>query len=46
VSVNPYLLRFSAEGCEFTVFRDGRAILKGVSDPVEARVLYSRYVGS
>jgi adenylyltransferase/sulfurtransferase len=46
VSVNPYLLRFAAEGCEFTVFRDGRAILKGVSDPVEARVLYARYVGS
>jgi len=46
VSLSSHLLRFSAEGCDFTLFRDGRAILKGVSEPSEARALYARYVGS
>jgi hypothetical protein len=28
------------------VFRDGRAIVKGVKDAAEARSLYARYVGN
>jgi len=39
------MLRFATEGYEFTVFPDGRAIIKGTTDPVVARSLYARYVG-
>jgi adenylyltransferase/sulfurtransferase len=46
VSLSSHLLRFSAEGFDFTLFPDGRAILKGVSEPSVARALYARYVGS
>jgi len=46
VTVNDYLLRFSAEGCEVTLFRDGRAIVKGAPSTAEARALYARYIGS
>jgi adenylyltransferase/sulfurtransferase len=47
VMSNQYLLRFrdATSPYELTVFPDGRAIVKGTSDPVEARVLYARYVG-
>ena len=30
---------------EFTVFEDGRAIIKGTSEPDKARTLYAKYVG-
>ena len=43
---NDYLVRFMVEGKEFTVFRDGRAIIKGVDDVAAARSLYARFVGS
>ncbi|MFQ5423729.1 MAG: ThiF family adenylyltransferase [Phycisphaerae bacterium] len=43
---NRYLLRFGVEGCDFTVFPDGRAIIKGVTEPDAARTLYARYVGA
>jgi adenylyltransferase/sulfurtransferase len=29
-----------------TLFPDGRAIIKGTSDPAIARSLYARYIGS
>jgi adenylyltransferase/sulfurtransferase len=45
VSFNRFLLKFQTEGCEFTVFPDGRAIIKGTSDPDKARTLYARYIG-
>jgi hypothetical protein len=45
VRANEYALRFSTGGCELTVFGDGRAIVKGTSDPGVARSLYARYVG-
>src|SRR5438477_1232004 len=45
VSYNRFLLKFQAEGCEFTVFPDGRAIIKGTSDVDRARTLYARYIG-
>jgi adenylyltransferase/sulfurtransferase len=45
VSYNRFLLRFTAEGHEFTVFPDGRAIIKGTSDVDRARTLYAKYVG-
>lgn len=43
---NAYLLKFGAEGCEITLFPDARAIVQGTDDPVRARSLYARYVGS
>jgi adenylyltransferase/sulfurtransferase len=45
VSYNRFLLKFQAENYEFTVFPDGRAIIKGTSDEDKARTLYARYVG-
>ncbi len=45
VSYNRFLLKFGADGCEFTVFPDGRAIIKGTSDVDRARTLYAKYIG-
>lgn len=42
---NPFLLRANIDGHEFTVFPDGRAIIKGTHDEAEAATLYARYVG-
>lgn len=46
VKQNEYLLRFSIKEQEITVFRDGRAIVKGTDDPAQARSLYARYLGN
>lgn len=45
VSHNAYLLRFRSNGYQLTVFPDGRAIVKGTTDPAEARSIYARYIG-
>src|SRR5262245_41728009 len=45
VSYNRFLLKFAAECHEFTVFPDGRAIIKGTSDVDKARTLYAKYIG-
>jgi adenylyltransferase/sulfurtransferase len=45
VTYNRFLLKFNAEGHEFTVFPDGRAIIKGTSDVDKARTLYAKYIG-
>src|SRR6266852_4037141 len=45
VSYNRFLLKFDADGYQFTVFPDGRAIIKGTSDVDKARTLYAKYVG-
>jgi molybdopterin-synthase adenylyltransferase len=45
VSFNRFLLKFNAEEHEFTVFPDGRAIIKGTSDMDRARTLYAKYIG-
>lgn len=45
VSFNKFLLKFNAEGHEFTVFPDGRAIIKGTNEIDKARVLYAKYIG-
>ncbi len=46
VEQTTHFLRFSAEHVRFTVFRGGRALLFGVDDPGQARVLYDRFVGA
>jgi molybdopterin-synthase adenylyltransferase len=45
VSFNRFMLKFGAESYEFTVFPDGRAIIKGTSDLDKARTLYAKYIG-
>ncbi len=41
-----FVLKFWLNSYEMTVFPDGRAIIKGTTDPTVARSLYARYVGS
>lgn len=43
---NEYVLKFSLEPYELTLFADGRAIVKGTSDPTQARSFYTRYIGN
>lgn len=45
VVANEYLLRYRAEDVELTLFSDGRAIVKGTSDPARARSLVARTFG-
>ncbi len=46
VRINEFLLKFSFDAYEMTVFQDGRAIIKGTQDPAVARGLYAKYIGS
>ncbi len=46
VKQNEYLLRFVSGPNEVTVFRDGRAIVKGTDDVSLARSLYAKYIGN
>ena len=46
VRSNEFLLRFQVPPYEMTVFTDGRAIIKGTTDPAVARSLYARYIGA
>ena len=43
---NEFVLKFWSEPYEMTLFRDGRAIIKGTTETGVARSLYARYVGS
>jgi adenylyltransferase/sulfurtransferase len=45
VSYNRFLLKFDVDGAQFTVFPDGRAIIKGTNDVDKARTLYAKYIG-
>ena len=45
VSHNKFLLKAQIEDYEFTVFPDGRAIIKGTDDCEKARSLYAKYIG-
>lgn len=45
VRANDFAIRASIDAYELTVFPDGRAIIKGTTDPAVARSLYARYVG-
>ncbi len=45
VKQNEYLVRFSVDGFEVTVFSDARAIIKGTDDLTIARSVYAKYVG-
>ena len=45
VSHNKFLMKFNVEEYEFTIFPDGRAIIKGTADTEKARTLYAKYIG-
>lgn len=45
VRSTPYILTFRSETEEFSIFRDGRAIIKGTKDEAMARSVYARYIG-
>jgi adenylyltransferase/sulfurtransferase len=45
VRANEYALRFTIAPYDLTIFPDGRAIIKGTSDPAQARALYAKYLG-
>ena len=49
VTANKFLLKFNVtdggDPYEFTVFTDGRAIIKGTDDADRARTLYAKYIG-
>ncbi len=45
VSYNDFLLRFTVDTYELTVFPDARAIIKGTDDEQIARSVYARYIG-
>lgn len=46
VRANDFLLKFSFDGYDLTVFADGRAIIKGTQDPAVARGIYAKYISS
>lgn len=46
VTVNEHLLRARRDDRTVSVFRNGRAIVEGTSDEMEARSLYARVVGT
>ena len=43
---NEFFVNFKVKDFEFTVFENGRAIIKGVNDEKKAKTLYAQYVGS
>ncbi len=43
---NSFVLKFWREPYEITLFPDGRAIVKGTTEPAIARSLYARFVGN
>ncbi len=45
VTYNRFMLKFDVDGYQFTVFPDGRAIIKGTNDVNKARTLYAQYIG-
>lgn len=46
IRVNEFALRFTLPPYEMTIFADGRAIVKGTTEPGIARSLYAKYVGN
>ena len=46
VVFNAFVFRFTLAPYDLTIFPDGRAIIKGATDPGLARSLYARYIGS
>ena len=45
IKLNEYLLRLTVDDYELTVFKDARAIIRGIDDISTARILYAKYIG-
>ncbi|MCM3091074.1 MULTISPECIES: MoeB/ThiF family adenylyltransferase [unclassified Cytobacillus] len=45
VESNPYLLSFSVDEARVVVFKDGRVLVHGVKDILQAKNLYHRFLG-
>jgi len=45
VMETPYLLKFTVEDYEMTIFHDGRVLIHGTGDKVVAKNLYAKYIG-
>jgi len=43
---NAFMLKAQINTHELTVFADGRAIIKGINKPEEARTIYAKYIGA
>jgi len=46
VKFNPFMFQAKVDSYEFTIFPDGRAIIKGTNDPSQAKTIYAKYIGS
>lgn len=46
IKQNEYLVRFTVDNFEITVFQDARAIIKGTDDLTTARSVYAKYIGT
>lgn len=46
VTLTKFLLKALIGGYELTVFPDGRALVKGTTDPTVAKTVYAKYIGS
>jgi len=45
VKYNNYMMKFNAPPHEFTIFPDGRTIIKGVMEESAGKSLYAKYIG-
>ncbi|WP_183108837.1 ThiF family adenylyltransferase [Thermohalobacter berrensis] len=45
VEYNKFLLRLKIKNFILTIFPDGRVIVKGTENPIEAKSLYAKYIG-
>lgn len=45
VKFNPFMFQAKVDSYEFTIFPDGRAIIKGTNDPAQAKTVYAKYIG-
>lgn len=46
VKFNNYMMKFNIPQYEFTIFTDGRTIIKGVTEESAGKSLYAKYIGN
>lgn len=45
VTFNEFILKFTTGDLEISLFKTGRAIIKGIEDETSARIAFSKYIG-
>lgn len=45
VEYNDYILKFTVDDIEISLFKDSRAIIKGLTDEAAVRTVFSKYIG-